>query len=162
MNTDKNRRQFLFRGVAAGTTLALGGLGLTGCCKHFCSRHASIADSDMDFSRIAYCCINCDQCPLYKATINNDDPAKMEIAEKWGDAKKPDFKLQEFYCYGCKDKRSRGMPGENCTVRDCAVKKGFASCAQCGDFESCENTLWQNYPQMRDGVRDLKAKLRIT
>ncbi len=160
MNTEKNRREFLKRGVTAGTTLAIGGLGLAGCCcKHFCPKSKSTAESGIDFSGIAYCCIDCvDQCPLYKATINNDDEAKKKIAEKWGEK---NFKLEEYYCYGCKDKKSRGTPGRNCTVKDCAIKKGFATCAQCGNFEACDEKLWQNYPQMRDGVRSMKAKLDI-
>jgi hypothetical protein len=162
MSNKKNRRQFLKRSVTVGTTLAIGGIGLAGCYKHFCHRAKSAANSDIDFSRIAYCYIDCDECPLYEATINNDNEAKMKIAEKWGDSKKPDFKLEEFYCYGCKDKRSRGIPGQDCTVRDCALKKGFATCAQCADFENCDNKLWKNYPNMRDRVRDFKAELGLT
>ena len=101
MSTEQNRREFLKRGVTVGTTLAIGGIGLVSCCNNFCSESKCTADSGTDFSRIAYCCVNCDQCPLYKATINNDDEAKMEIAKKWGDTEKPDFKLEEYYCYGC-------------------------------------------------------------
>jgi len=160
MSTKKNRREFLKQSLTLGTSLSIGSLGLASCSNNRCSK--STADIGIDFSRIAYCCINCDDCPLYKATIDNDDKAKMEIAKKWGDAEKPSFKLKDYYCYGCKDKRSCSIPGNECTVRPCAVKKGFATCAQCPDFEACDKELWKKYPTMRDGVRDIKAKLGLT
>jgi len=162
MNNENNRREFLKQGVTAGTAMAIGGIALAGCCGKCSLKSKSAADSDMDFSRIAYCCINCDKCSLYKATLDNDDQAKKKIAEEWGDAKKPDFELEQFYCYGCKDKRSRGIPGRECTVRDCAVKKGFATCAQCSGFEDCDNEFWRTFPQMRDTVRSMKEKFGIT
>jgi hypothetical protein len=162
MNKRKYRRDFLKESATAGAALAISGIGLSGCCSKRCLKSKTTADSDIDFSRIAYCCINCDTCPLYKATLDNDDQAKKKIAEQWGDSKKPDFELEDFYCYGCKDRRSRGTPGQGCTVRDCAVKKGFATCAQCSNFEDCDNKLWRDFPQMRDGVRNMKEKLGIT
>jgi hypothetical protein len=162
MSTKKSRRELLKQGVTIGTSLAIGGIGLAGCCKHLCLKSLSKTDSGIDFSRIAYCCINCDTCALYTATLNNDAEAKKKIAEQWGDAKRPDFTLEDFYCYGCKDKRSRGTPGEDCTVRDCAVRKGFATCAQCSVFEDCDEKLWQNFPSTRDGVRSMKAMLGIS
>jgi hypothetical protein len=162
MDNKKNRRDLLKRGVTIGASLAVGGMGLAGCCKHLCSKHKTSTDSGIDFSRIAYCCINCDTCPLYKATLNNDDESKKKIAEQWGDAKKPDFELEDFYCYGCKDERSKGTPGTGCTVRKCALEKGFATCALCIEFEDCDEKLWQNFPQIRNGVRKMKARLDIT
>jgi hypothetical protein len=162
MNDKKSRRDFLKQGVTVGTSLAIGGMSLAGCCKHLCSKNKTAAESDIDFSRIAYCCIDCDTCSLYKATLNNDLEAKKKIAEEWGDAKKQEFKIEDFYCYGCKDKRSHGIPGEDCTVRDCAVRKGFATCAQCSLFEDCEEKLWRNFPGLRDGVRTMKTRLGIS
>jgi hypothetical protein len=162
MSTENNRREFLKQGVAIGTSLAIGGICLAGCCSKRCLKSESAAESDIDFSRIAYCCINCDKCPLYEATLKSDDEAKKKIAAEWGDDKREDFKLEEFYCYGCKDKRSCGVPGRDCTVRICAVKKGFATCAHCESFEVCDNKFWRDFPQMRDEVRSLKAKVGIT
>jgi hypothetical protein len=162
MNNKKCRREFLKRGVTAGTAMAIGGIGLAGCCKNVCSKRESAVEAEIDYSRYAYCCINCDTCPLYKATIENDEAARMEVAKKWGDAKKPDFKLEDFYCYGCKDERSKGAVGMGCTVRKCAIKKGFATCAQCDDFEGCDEELWKNFPQIRDFVIKMKARLGIS
>lgn len=162
MSNEKFRREFLKRGISFGTAMALGGVGLAGCCKHLSSERKSAAAGEIDFSRIAYCCINCDICPLYKATIDKDEEAKMKLANEWGDAKKPDFKLENFYCYGCKDERSKGVVGMGCTVRKCALKKGFATCAQCGDFETCDEKLWKSFPEIRDSVRKMKARLGIS
>ena len=86
----------------------------------------------------------------------------MEVAKEWGFAQKPDFKLEDFYCYGCKDERSCGIPGRGCTVRKCTLRRGYATCAQCSGFEECDEKLWQDFPQIRDSVRKLKEKLGIT
>ena len=162
MDNKKCRREFLKQYVTAGTAVAVGGLGLAGCCKNVCSKPESAAVGEIDYSRYAYCCINCDTCPLYKATIKDDKDARMQVAKEWGEAKKPDFKLEDFYCYGCKDERSKGMVGMGCTVRKCALKKGFATCAQCSDFEECDEKLWQDFPQIRDSVRKMKTRLGIS
>ncbi len=162
MDDKKHRREFLKQGVTVGTAMAIGGLGLAGCCKHVCSKHKSTAEVDIDYSRIAYCCINCGACPLYKATLKDDKEEKMKLAKKWGDAKKPDFKFEDFYCYGCKDERSKGAVGVGCTVRKCAIKKGFATCAQCDDFEACDEKLWKNFTDIRDSVRKMKTRLGIS
>lgn len=155
------RRGFLKQSAVFGTGAALGAAGLLGGCRCGCLGPDSAAESGLDFSRIAFCCADCDTCPLYKATINRDDAAKMAVAEKWGGVKEPGFKLEDYYCYGCKDRRSCGRPGRDCTIRECAMKKGFAVCAQCRDFEICDGKLWKNYPQARDRVRQMKAKLGI-
>lgn len=160
MSMENNRREFLKQGIAKGASLAIGSICLVGCRSE--RRIKSIADSDIDFSRIAYCCFNCDKCPLYEATLRNDNEAKKKIAAEWGDDKREDFRLEEFYCYGCKDKRSCGVAGRECTIRVCAVKKGFATCAHCESFEDCDNKFWRDFPEMREVVRGLKAKLGIT
>ena len=162
MDDKKHRREFLKRGITVGTAMAMGGLGLAGCCKHLCSKRKSTAEADVDYSRYAYCCINCDACPLYKATLKDDKEEKMKLAKKWGDAKKPDFKLEDFYWYGCKDERSKGAVGVGCTVRKCAIKKGFATCAQCDDFEECDEKLWKSFPEIRDSVLKMKTRLGIS
>ena len=51
MSNENNRRKFLKRSVTVGTALSIGGIGLAGCCKHFCNRAKSTANSDIDFSR---------------------------------------------------------------------------------------------------------------
>ena len=162
MNKVKCRREFLKQSVTMGTSLAIGGIGLAGCCKHLCSKKESTAEDEIDYSRYAYCCINCNECSLYKATIKNDEAARMEVAKEWDAVKRPNFKLEDFYCYGCKDDRSLGAVVKGCAVRKCVVKKGFATCAQCSDFEACDKKLWQDFPQIRDSVRKMKARLGIS
>ena len=159
------RRSFLKHSAAIGTGITLGAIGLAGCYgkKHQSTKEQRLKTDAIDFSHVSYCCFDChQQCPLYKATINNDDNVKIETAKEWGDFDKPGFKLEEYYCYGCKDQKSRGIPCNSCKVKECAVKKGLATCAQCGDFESCDQELWKLFPQMRDDVRKMKAKLGLT
>ena len=156
-----NRREFLKKSITTGTGAALGVISFcSGCCS--CEqRPEKTAKKEVDYSRIAYCGIYCDTCPLYKATIANDDEAKMAVAKEWGESTKPDFKPEEYYCYGCKDKRSRGTVGYHCTVKQCAMKKGYSLCSQCNELETCDEQLWKELPWLREKSIKLRKELGI-
>lgn len=156
-----NRRDFLKKSAAVGTGAAWGVISFcSGCCQ--CEPKAEeVTKKDVDYSKIAYCGIYCDTCPLYKATIANDDEAKMKVAKEWGANNKSDFKLEEYYCYGCKDKRSLGAVGYNCTVKECAIKRGYALCSQCSELEACDEKLWKEFPWIHEKSIRLRSELGI-
>jgi hypothetical protein len=154
-----NRRDFLKKTATVVVCASVAAIGLGGCRGKEQTKLKRPGENDPDFSRIAYCGIYCDTCPLYKATINNDDKAKMAVAEEWGMSGKSDFSLDEFYCYGCKDKRSlSNLVCYNCTVKECAVKKGVAVCSQCRNLESCDQKLWKDFPWIHDKAMRLRSE----
>jgi len=48
-------------------------------------------------------------------------------------------------CNGC-----RNNDELTCTVRDCAIDKGFPTCAHCSELAHCTKDLYVNYPRQRE------------
>jgi hypothetical protein len=90
---------------------------------------------------IAYCGINCAECPIYIATQDNDEKLRKETAEKY------ELKLEDCYCDGCGGDGKRIAAFCNkCEVRTCATNKKLENCAYCDDYP-CEllNKLHEMY-----------------
>ncbi len=83
---------------------------------------------------LSYCGYRCDQCPGYHENIESDEDRKRIQADwvKYYDHK---VEAEEIDCQGCKAGLRDGNP--NCKVRPCAIEKGVATCAECGEF-ACE------------------------
>jgi hypothetical protein len=82
-------------------------------------------------SEIAYCGLKCHECPLYIATMNQDDEMKRKLAVDYStDSCK--FTFEDMNCEGCHSPsvNDSKMCGD-CEVRKCAAKKSIATCAEC-------------------------------
>ncbi|MFC1800373.1 DUF3795 domain-containing protein, partial [Candidatus Eisenbacteria bacterium] len=99
----------------------------------------------------SYCGYRCDQCPGYHGNIESDEDRKRVQADwiKYYDHKE---ELEEVDCKGCKASPGDGNP--NCKVRPCAIEKGVATCAACGEF-ACETIQKQI-----DAIKPIAAKHR--
>ena len=86
---------------------------------------------------LAYCGINCDECPAYQGTVTTDIVLLEKVAgSSWKDANS----AAEWVCLGCTP-ADQGFLAKGCAaceIRECALAKGVQNCAACGDFESCE------------------------
>ena len=88
-------------------------------------------------NNIAYCGLNCEECPAKLAKINDDDTLRAKMQQEWGS---DDFPLSknDINCDGCKTKD--GVPFKfcaTCSVRKCASARGVKTCAHCEDY-GCE------------------------
>ncbi len=161
MNEKQNRREFLKKSLTTGTGFVIGCSILSGCAAQNGKKDitAPAADAGEDYSQLAYCCINCSACDLFIATRDNNDELREKTAEKWEMYKAKDFKLENFYCYGCKTKKP-GYFKEGCSVKKCVIQKGLSNCAHCDSFESCDKKLWTQLPWLKEKVIGMRAKLR--
>lgn len=94
-------------------------------------------------NRFGYCGMDCSKCPVYLATINNNDDSKKEIAEEWSKTYKEflekDMKSEDIHCLGCKIKNQHLFIGcQICDIRKCCSVKGLESCRECVNFDTCE------------------------
>lgn len=90
---------------------------------------------------IAYCGLDCLQCPAYKATQAGDMPASAKVAEAWteqyGGGEKT-FTAEDTICDGCVSESERkGIYCGLCPIRACSMGKGLENCAHCEDY-ACE------------------------
>ncbi len=86
---------------------------------------------------LAYCGINCDECPAYKGTVITDIALLEKAAGSfWNGA----YNAQEWVCLGCTpaDQPFLAKFCATCKIRDCAIAKGAQNCAACADYESCK------------------------
>ncbi len=107
---------------------------------------------------ISCCGLNCGACEARIATINNDDALRAETAEKWKVQYNAEITAGMINCTGCR------MPGvklghvSECKIRKCADDRGFVTCAECGDLETCElvSQVHKFVPEALENLRKLR------
>ncbi|MHA2110272.1 MAG: DUF3795 domain-containing protein [Candidatus Hodarchaeales archaeon] len=90
---------------------------------------------------IAYCGLNCEECPANIAKQTNDQELREKTAKAWSG---PGFTVDY-----------------QCGVRNCATEKGVNTCADCGDYP-CDDklqALWKqlNSPDAKKTLDTLRA-----
>jgi hypothetical protein len=93
MDEKQNRRAFLKNTIAAGAGFAVGCGFLSGCVCCRKDKSAPAADAGRDYSRLAYCCLDCPTCDLFIATRDNNNKLKAEVVQKWNIKTDKNFKL---------------------------------------------------------------------
>ncbi len=83
--------------------------------------------------KIAYCGLNCSECPAYVATIEDDHEKRKDLAEKWSTENFP-LEPEDINCEGCTKKTDIMSFCGNCDVRECASERGVENCAHCSEY----------------------------
>ena len=87
---------------------------------------------------IACCGLNCVTCDARIATINNDDELRKTTADKWKvNFNAADLTPEMINCTGCREEGVKFSHCEMCEVRNCVKSKGFATCGDCAEMETC-------------------------
>jgi hypothetical protein len=87
--------------------------------------NSNIINSDHN----SYCGIDCDICPVYVATINNDNNLRKRIYDNWK-LKKHNIKISEINCMGCYSDKIFGACNR-CDIRKCCLEKSIKNCKAC-------------------------------
>lgn len=88
---------------------------------------------------IAYCGLDCEKCDAYLATINDDQALRQKTAKLWAELNQAPILPEHINCEGCRaDGRKTVYCESLCAIRQCAVKKGVATCGDCPELESCQ------------------------
>ncbi len=160
MKTQLKRRDFVSKCLKAGVT----------CCAFAYGKSLSAQDpvkkreTKPDPKSLNYCGYKCtNECPLYKATMENSTELKkkayedFKIKEKFG----VEFDPEKVFCYGCKvSDKPLGINVKACTVRRCAINKGLECCIQCDGLAVCDKELWLSFPKFKEGVIEMQKKYR--
>lgn len=86
---------------------------------------------------IAVCGIQCNECPAFLATQENDDLKRKEVAEIWSKEYKAAFKPEDINCDGCHSMTGRLFSHcKVCKIRKCGQEKQVKNCAYCEEY-SC-------------------------
>ena len=88
---------------------------------------------------IAHCGLDCEKCEARIATKNNDDALREEVARKWSIWNNANITKEMINCEGCRlDGIKFPFCDKMCPIRQCALAKGFATCGDCENLESCD------------------------
>ncbi|MFZ2340912.1 MAG: DUF3795 domain-containing protein [Bacteroidales bacterium] len=107
---------------------------------------------------IGCCGINCAECDARKATIANDDELRRITAEKWSrEFNAPGIIWEMINCTGCREDGPKFSHCLDCAIRNCAIAKGFNTCGNCPELESCSIVagILQAVPGALDNLKSL-------
>lgn len=88
---------------------------------------------------IAYCGLDCEECDAYKATLNNDNVLRAEVAKLWSEQNNVEITPEMINCEGCRvDGAKTPYCDSMCPIRQCALKKAYETCGNCAELEKCQ------------------------
>jgi len=157
MNKKQTRREFMRKSSQLG--LACGAFTL---CPKFGMLEKILQEEVPDPKKLNYCGYVCpSDCPMYMATIENDAEKKKEAYEMWKIQERYGvaFDPEVIFCYGCKSPdKPEGVVLNNCTVRHCAIEKGYECCIECEKLPVCDLDLWKRFPQFHQNMIETQKK----
>jgi hypothetical protein len=86
---------------------------------------------------IGCCGLNCATCDARIATINNDDELRKSTAESWSKMYNTEVTPVMINCTGCREEGVKLAHAVVCEIKKCVNAKGFGTCAECNDLETC-------------------------
>jgi|LAHU01.1.fsa_nt_gb hypothetical protein len=100
----------------------------------------------MSETAVAYCGINCDKCPVFIATFEDDESLRQKTAKEWSNLYGKilesfgihSLKPEDINCYGCRSERGIFIGCASCSIRTCCQDKGLITCADCDEYDSCD------------------------
>lgn len=116
-------------------------------------------------SRIAYCGLVCESCPIHMATLEKNISRQTEmrvmiageLSKIYGTTPKPEIVTD---CDGCKVNNGRLFTGcIYCPVRKCAIMKNMENCAYCNDY-ACDKLIkhFAIDPGARERLEEIRKK----
>lgn len=112
--------------------------------------------------RLISCCgLDCVTCDAWIATARDDDELRKAVADKWRVAfNAPDLTAEMINCTGCREEGVKFSHCEMCEIRNCVKAKGYDTCGDCRDVETCNIVagIHKLVPEAITNLRSLKIK----
>lgn len=84
---------------------------------------------------IAFCGLNCTECPAFIATVKDDNAERKKVAVLWSKEFNHEIKPEDINCDGCLEESDRLFSHcKVCEIRECGQEKEVKNCAYCDDF----------------------------
>lgn len=109
---------------------------------------------------LAYCGLNCNECPVYLASISKNTEKQIILAKEYStDTCK--FSKDDMFCLGCHSDTLSGKMCGGCEIRKCGIEKTSENCAGCAEFPCSilETYLGVNSDSLNN-LKQLAAKYR--
>ncbi len=108
---------------------------------------------------IACCGLNCATCDARIATLSNDDVLRAQTAEKWKVMyNAPGITADMINCTGCREPGAKINHWAECQIRLCAIAKGYQTCGECGELETCTiiGPIFKFLPEALNNLKSLQ------
>jgi predicted nucleic acid binding AN1-type Zn finger protein len=108
---------------------------------------------------IAFCGLDCAQCPAFHASTKLSMEERQKVAEQWSKEFNYQFKAGDIDCVGCTAKKGKQIGNcAVCEMRFCGLKRGIANCAACPDYACAKlEGFLKNVPQARANLEALRG-----
>ena len=106
---------------------------------------------------IGHCGLDCEKCDAYLATIHDDQALREKTAELWSRLNHAPILPEHINCEGCRVDGAKTVYCESlCAIRQCALKKGMATCGGCQELDRCEavGMVLSEYPDALSNLKD--------
>lgn len=88
---------------------------------------------------IAYCGLDCEKCDARTATLNDDHTLREKTAQFWTELNQVEITPEMINCVGCRVDGVKTPYCQNlCSIRQCAIDKGYTTCGDCLEALQCE------------------------
>jgi hypothetical protein len=89
-------------------------------------------------TEIAYCGLDCGECPAFHAVERLTLDERQAVADKWNVEFGGSHTVEAIDCVGCTHAGKHSPHCENsCEIRKCGLEKAVTTCAECADY-GCE------------------------
>lgn len=111
---------------------------------------------------LAYCGLNCNECPIYLVSISQNTAKQIKLAKEYS-TDTCEFSKEDMYCMGCYSDTVSEKMCKNCEIRKCGVEKDCKNCAECIDFPCTilKKCLGENSDSLSN-LKQLATKYRKT
>ena len=96
----------------------------------------------MEKQNLGCCGLNCPDCPIFVATVNDDDVLRQKTAQEWSKLYAAylgkDLKLKDVNCKGFWSDNTIFIGCSNCSIRKCCQEKKFVTCTSCNKYDACD------------------------
>ena len=146
------RREFLKSGV--------------GCCIFLtgASTFVFASEGKPKPKKLSYCGYQCkNDCKMYLAGKSTNEDLKKEAFKMWRFEEKygVNYYPEIVFCEKCKGtEEPKSLLLSNCSVRKCAIEKGYECCIECDDLKTCDKEIWLTFPQFREQVLNMQQAYR--
>lgn len=111
----------------------------------------------MNMKELIGCCgLDCETCDARLATIRDDDELREATARRWAEANSAPIVAEHINCLGCRTEGVKYLYCDRmCPIRKCARGKGYDTCGDCPDVDSCRivGDLFDNVPEARGNLK---------
>jgi len=110
---------------------------------------------------LGYCGIACSDCPVLKATLEDNDAERRRIAETFTEQYRKEYRPDDINCDGCIRSSARLFSYCSlCGIRKCGMDRKVGNCASCSEYPCGKlSELFAAYSKAKENLDNVRHEL---